>query len=139
LTGCTIQANGDGQCSGSGADGNVAYFFIAAAIMAAIRLVPAPGTDDNRSLYEHVSSDQYPTQYLRQPDFVHQLLAAKATITAATAMGNGNGNGNTISLSPNTQPSRNNWSGNGIGPGQRLLRRCDVKRQCHPERLGERS
>jgi len=86
----------------------VAYFFMPAAIMAASDWYQRPAPMINRSLYEHVSSDQYPTQYLRTR-LRHQLLAAKQQY-GSNGNGNGNGNGNTISLSP-TRNLHAYWSG----------------------------
>jgi Flp pilus assembly protein TadG len=121
LNGCVIQANGDMQCSGNNADGNVGYFFLAGSNNGCN---PAIGGSPTLT-------DPYTTTYpsTNIPANTCQSTNTCADPTLATSYwqqsnnygssgnGNGNGNGNTVSLSPNTQPAQNNWTGGTKSPG----------------------
>jgi Flp pilus assembly protein TadG len=108
LSGCTVQANGGGKCSGTNADGNVRYFFIAGTDSGC---EPTGGTGSVTDPY----TSTYPRTNIPANDCPNPTQSTSYWQQSNNYGTTGSGKGKTLSLSPNTQPAANNW-GSGTTP-----------------------
>lgn len=115
LSGCTIQANGDVQCSGTNSDGNVSYFFVAGSNNGCNPAVggSATITDPYTTTYPRTNIPANTCTLTCDPN-ANPALATSYWQQSGVYSGNGNGNGNGGGGPP--QPSFNNWSGT-VSPG----------------------
>jgi Flp pilus assembly protein TadG len=105
LNGCDVQVNGDAKCNGANADGGATYFFVAGANT---NCDPAAPNSPSPTIADPYTS-AYPSSNIPSNG-----CSSPTSPQSYWQEGNNYGKDNknkTITLSPNTQPAKNNLSG----------------------------
>jgi Flp pilus assembly protein TadG len=118
LSGCTIQANGDGKCSGASADGNVSYFFIAGSNSGC----NPTGTSGPSPTISDPFTSAYPPSNIpanncASPASATSYWQESGNYGGGGGGGGGKGGGKGGGGAGPPQPPGNNWTGTVAAPG----------------------